>query len=168
MNINYQIQIKAKNADWYERAKDFPSLEEFEKWDDQRTARFSYQLSFKFNHAVHSIEKFENASHSIIFIDEHKNELSVQLDNLLVIEFKGDISQHLIISESILEQSFIEKRSKAKTYVYCYIKENTEFISVSENILLSAEHINLIEKTITKPCTVIAPAVELILFGGAF
>lgn len=166
MKINYQIQIKVKNGAWYERAKDFPTLEAFEQWDEEKTARFSHQLAFKFKHVVHSIEKFDNIEKSLSFVDENKQPAYITLTDLCIIEFKGEKSEFLIVSESIVDQIYIEKRSKSKTYVYCYIKEDTEFYGLTDNIWLSEAHAKILESKATGEWTITSPAVEVISFGG--
>ncbi len=166
MKINYQIRIKVKNAEWYERAKDFKSVEAFEVWDQDKTARYVHQVAFKFTINVESIVMSENVTHDVLCKDENQDQVSILIPNLRVIEFNGEINTHVLISESLIDQAFIEKRGKGKTYVNCYLKADVEYHDLSENMWLSDKHLKMIRERFPDRCNFVLPKIELISFGG--
>jgi hypothetical protein len=149
--INYNILIKAKNADWYESAKEFGSIKEWEQWNDGKMPRYVREVFFKFMFPVLSIEVQEKSNHEFEFFNSQKESVKLLIPDLRIITFKGEVTEaKVFVSESILEQSFIEKNKKNKTYVYCYIKENAEYDEMCDSLWLSIPHRLLMNEVIAK------------------
>lgn len=91
----------------------------------------------------------------------------VQLDCLRIVTFEGEeMEAHLIVSEFLIEQVITQKKQEGKTYLYCYLKDDADFIVVTKSLWLSEAHWKLLECELKKGRYFKAPDINLIFSAG--
>ena len=167
MKIDYTITIRLKDKHWYDLADKSESVKEFEAWDDERTPRYRREVAFRSQFDVLSIQEQKNASYPINLLDSSQNPHTQVLSGLRVLNFVGATqSEQVIISESLIDQVFIEDKSKSKVYIYGYIKEDVNCYEVASNIWLSEEHKEVLNRQVESPFTFLVPDIKLLKSGG--
>lgn len=165
--VKYQIRVRAKNEAWYTAARQFESVKHWEEWDDGHTRRYVREVGFTFKFPVYTIVKTENTTHKFQIYDEYGACREVFLDGLRIVTFVGEeMEALLIVSESLIEQVITQKKQEGKTYLYCYLKDDADFIVVTESLWLSEAHWKLFECELKEGRYFRAPDINLIFSSG--
>jgi hypothetical protein len=161
--MDYKICIRARNQEWYNRAKEYPSVKEFAMWDDGRTHRYIVDVKFRFKFPVESVEEFKGSAYEFSCVDKEKKEIKLYLSGLRLLKFKGvEKSGVVVISESLLHQEISHKKGNGANNYYIYLKGGVIFYNPLRHVYLSDEHCEELTRNHPEGLTLKSEATEFI------
>lgn len=151
------VSIRVRNQDFYEAFEEFKksqgdlkmSQRDWMVYNDDKIQIHSTYVGFEFNFVVNSFNIKESREYDleVFSIDEgEKNKPKkniFHLDNVQIVEFRGDKkNSFVVISNELFHQKIhIENGGSDHKYLYFYLKENTDYNRLSNNIWLSDDKI---------------------------
>lgn len=110
---------------------------------------FLREVVFRFKFPVKEVVEKQGALYSLVLFDMDNNPRIYELQNMRVLEFKGDFyHDHVVIAESLIEQCNIVSTNHYETDVYVYTMKHLLFYELNYNIWISEEQMNAIFDTI--------------------
>lgn len=158
--MNIIVSIKVRNSEFYEAFEEMKksegeiSFEDWEEYNDNKIQKHSSFVTFNYSFVVNSYEVKKESEFDLEIIDYNNKDQSVptkntfHLDNVWIIEFLGDNNRSfVVISKELLYQKMnIQKGIEGVEYIYFYLKENSDNNRLANNIWLSDDKIEYLEK----------------------
>ncbi|WP_316741281.1 hypothetical protein [Pedobacter antarcticus] len=150
--MEIQITISVRNPDWYWKEDNYQK--EWIAINEDKVDKYNPSVTFKVDAEVQHYVKQESDEYTFKIADPAK-EITVDvpfkevtIQGLDVTEFVyADGRTPIVISKSILHNVMAaHNNGKGKFYWYYFIKENADYVKFQDNIWLSQEHANYLEK----------------------
>ncbi len=165
-NVQTIITIKVFEQDWLDMPdEDKEYFKQLKEPEDLEIMKYRESISFDFGIDIiqHTVVKngafslpvrFENAVTKLV------EQTTVLLNDVTVIEFSGLSGKaYLIISNALIYSDFTAQKSGAKLYCYIYLRGNTNYGILAENVWLQEEVLR--ELSILHPCIEYMPVEKI-------
>ncbi len=119
--------------------------------DDIDNMKYQEGISFTFEFDIIDYRVSRNSTHTFS-LKYNQNDVEITLDNLMVVNFKGQTEiGNLIISDDLIYGNFDAQKSGGKQYFYFYIDGHFEYYKVLDNVWLSRKDYLAIAEKHPKP-----------------
>ena len=134
-------------------------------------------ISFGYNFEVehHSENRKANYELAVYYLENEESESqqkhTVILENVTIVEFIGGNKKSLVvISNDLIYQYIGSKMKEGKFYWYFYLKEDSHYVKLLDNIWVTEEQYQQLEKQFEKLDFAIEKDVNLIMreYSGSF
>jgi len=156
--------------------KDSMSRKEWEMLNEDKIPKHSIEVDFEYNFDVISYKDNRNSKFDITLFntsnEANTNPLPVTftLHDVTVVEFAGELEKSYVIVSNELIHQFIsaKKNSNSKLYWYFYLKENSDYVQLSDNIFLSNVEFENLTNQFGKFAIEMDPKIKRRKFSGSF
>jgi hypothetical protein len=147
------VNIKVRNPEWYwpkERLidstkKDSMSRKEWEMLNEDKIPKHSEEVDFEFKFDVKSYKDNRNSEyHLTINVSDNvdftnPSTHNVIIKNVTVVGFIGDKEESYVVVSNELIHQFIsaKKNANGRLYWYFYLKEDSDYVRLTDNIWIS-------------------------------
>ena len=156
------VNIKVRNPEWYwtkeqlteSKKKDSMSRKEWEMLTEDKIPKHSAEVDFEYNFDVISYKDNRNSKFDITLFntsnETNTNPLPVTftLHDVTMVEFAGELEKsYVVVSNELIHQFMSARRNRnGRFYWYFYLKENSEYVKLTNNIWVSYVEFNKIVK----------------------
>lgn len=178
------VNIKVRNPEWYwpkermsdSKNKDSMSRKEWEMLNEDKIPKHSAEVDFEYNFDVISYKDNRNSKFGITLFKTNNettnNPLPVTftLHDVTVVEFDGGLEKSYVVVSNELIHQFISARQNrnGRFYWYFYLKENSEYVKLTNNIWVSYVQFNKITEQFNRFAIKRDPNLELRKLSGLF
>lgn len=178
------VNIKVRNPEWYwtkeqiaeSKKKGSMSRAEWEMLNEDKIPKYSAEVDFDFMFDVKSyIDKRDSDFYLTVYVSNKNDKTYPAVHNILVkdvtvVGFIGDKEESYVIVSNELIHQFIsaKKNSNGKLYWYFYLKENSDYVQLSDNILLSNAEFEKLTNQFGKFAIEMDPKIKRRKFSSSF